>query len=71
MSNQGSRRIGSESVGTAGTKCKGVHKMAKQLDISLPSTNSLVKTAIALVVILMIVRMTPDTWGIKKWFMPI
>ena len=42
--------------------------MAKALDVSLPSINAIVKTAIALVVILFAVRMTPDTWGIKKWF---
>jgi len=43
--------------------------MAKQLDLSLPSTKTLIKTAIALAIIMFVVRMTPDTWGIKKWFM--
>jgi len=45
--------------------------MAKQFDLSLPSTNAIIKTAIALVIIMFAVRATPDTWGIKKWFMAI
>ena len=43
--------------------------MAKQFDFSFPSINGIAKTAIALVIIMFAVRMTPDTWGIKKWFM--
>lgn len=42
--------------------------MSKSFDLSFPSTNKLVSTAIALVIIMFAVRMTPDTWGIKKWF---
>jgi len=43
--------------------------MARSIDLSLPSGNTIIKTAISLVIILFVVRMTPDTWGIKKWFM--
>jgi hypothetical protein len=42
--------------------------MAKAFDLELPNVKNLVKTAIALAIILFAVRMTPDTWGIKKWF---
>jgi len=40
----------------------------KSLDLSFPSTNKLISTAIAIVIIMFVVRMTPDTWGIKKYF---
>lgn len=43
--------------------------MAKNLDISLPTTNAIIKTAIAMAIVLLAVRMTPDSWGIKRWFM--
>lgn len=44
---------------------------SKQIDLSLPSVKTLVKTAIALAIIMFAVRMTPDTWGVKKWFMAV
>lgn len=43
--------------------------MAKQFNVYLPSVQGIVKTAIALVIIMFVVRMTPTTWGIKKWFL--
>lgn len=43
--------------------------MAKQLDLSLPTPKAIIKTAVELAIIMLAVRMTPDTWGIKKWFM--
>lgn len=42
--------------------------MAEKIKLALPSPNGLIKTAIALVIIMFAVRATPDTWGIKKWF---
>jgi len=45
--------------------------MAEKVKLTMPTINSVIKTAIALVIILFIVRMTPDTWGIKKWFLAV
>lgn len=45
--------------------------MAEKIKLALPSTNALIKTAIVLVIIMFAVRATPDTWGVKKWFMAI
>jgi hypothetical protein len=44
-------------------------QMAKQFDFAIPTPKALIKTAIELAVIMFAIRMTPDTWGIKKWFM--
>lgn len=41
----------------------------KQIDLALPSVKSIVKTAVAVAIVMFAIRMTPDTWGIKKWFM--
>ena len=45
--------------------------MAEKIKLNLPSVNSVIKTAIALVIILFVVRMTPDAWGIKRWFLAV
>ena len=39
-----------------------------KLNLSLPNLNFIGKTLIAVVVILVAVRLTPDSWGIKSWF---
>jgi len=44
--------------------------MASKLDIHLPSKDFLFKVVIAVALIMLIVRMTPDKWGIKKYFVP-
>lgn len=43
--------------------------MASKLDFALPTPKAILKTAIELAIIMFAVRMTPDTWGIKRWFM--
>jgi len=41
------------------------------LKASLPSVNFIVKAAIAIFAVMFVVRMTPDSWGLKKWFVPV
>lgn len=43
--------------------------MSKQFEMFIPTPKAIVKTAIEIAVIMFVVRMTPDTWGIKRWFM--
>ena len=43
--------------------------MAKQFDFALPTGKAIIKTAIELAIIMFAVRMTPDAWGVKRWFM--
>lgn len=43
--------------------------MAKQFDFAIPTPKAIIKTTIELAIIMLVVRMTPDTWGVKKWFM--
>jgi len=38
------------------------------LGLGLPSVKFLGKVALALVIIVLVVNMLPDTWGLKKWF---
>ena len=45
--------------------------MAEKIKLSLPTVNTIIKTAIALAIIMFAVRMTPDTWGVKRWFMAV
>jgi len=45
--------------------------MASKLPVSLPSLSFAVKTVITIVILMLAVRMTPDTWGIKKYFSPV
>ena len=42
--------------------------MSSKFNIGLPSISFMAKAAVAIVLIMLVVRMTPDTWGIKKWF---
>jgi len=46
-------------------------EMAKQFDFAIPTPKAIIKTAIELAIIMFAVRMTPDTWGVKKWFMAV
>lgn len=42
--------------------------MGSKLNLSLPSINMIAKVAIAMVIVFFVVSMTPDTWGIKRFF---
>lgn len=44
--------------------------MASKFDIHLPSKDFLFKALLSFLAIMLIVRMTPDKWGIKKYFLP-
>lgn len=44
---------------------------SKQFDFVIPTHKAIIKTAIEMAIILFVVRMTPDTWGIKRWFMAV
>jgi len=45
--------------------------MASKLPVSLPSISFIGKTVLTIVLVMLVVRMTPDTWGIKKYFSPV
>ncbi len=45
--------------------------MATTLKVSIPSANLIVKVAIAMLIVFLLVRLSPATWGIKQWFQPV
>lgn len=44
--------------------------MASKFDIHLPSKDFLFKALLSFLLIMLLVRMTPNDWGIKKYFVP-
>jgi len=45
--------------------------MASKFDLHLPSKDFLFKALVAVAAIMLVVRLTPEKWGIKKYFMPL
>jgi hypothetical protein len=43
---------------------------ALDLKAKLPSLNFIIKAAIAIFIVMLVIRFTPDSWGVKKWFTP-
>ncbi|HUW19360.1 MAG TPA: hypothetical protein VMW16_08665 [Sedimentisphaerales bacterium] len=41
------------------------------LQAKLPNADFVVKAAIAIFIVMFVIRLTPDGWGIKKWFTPV